>query len=633
MWKDMRKTIVLLMALLLAGCNDEGFIVGGTDPGPGETPTGVSVASLKLLASSPQMGSGGSTPVDIVAIIQDSSNNLVADIPVTFSASSGALQTVQAVTDNAGRAIARLSPGGDPSNRTINVTALAGSLSSTVPVAVTGTSIAVTGENSTTLNDTVTLTVTLRDSDGGPLSNRTVTAVSSQGNSFLVPNPTSSFSGTTNFSGQITVTVRAAVSGDDDITVSADGATASHRIAVSGDEFVMSVPDADATSNATVDINTCSPVVVGWSQGGVAMAGQVISFSTTRGTLYSAGCGVTANSSFTDGSGEATLYVRSNNAGPATLTASVAGGPSTSRSINFVATQAVSINLQASPATIGPNNGSQTAEQLSTITATVRDGDNNLVANKAIRFSIVQDNSGGSLTSATAVTNLQGRASTAYVSSSATTAKDGVVIRAEVEDTPSVNTTAALTVAQSALFVRLGTGNTIEEPNATTYRMPYTVIVTDSNGNAAAGVRLNISVNPSDPNGPHAAYAKGEYNWNGDFWEQDIQGLCVNEDIDMNGILGATEDTNGDAFLTPGNVASVPTSVLTDENGSFQFGITYPQQYANWVHVRLTAGTSVAGTESLAYQDFWLPIAASDLTNDDVPPPGVTSPFGTGACP
>jgi hypothetical protein len=93
------------------------------------------------------------------------------------------------------------------------------------------------------------------------------------------------------------------------------------------------------------------------------------------------------------------------------------------------------------------------------------------------------------------------------------------------------------------------------------------------------------------------------------------------------------EDTNLDGNLTPGNVASVPVNVVTDSNGTFEFGITYAQQFANWVHVRLTATASVDGTESVDFQDFWLPVAASDVNNIQVPPPGVVSPFGQGACP
>jgi hypothetical protein len=163
--------------------------------------------------------------------------------------------------------------------------------------------------------------------------------------------------------------------------------------------------------------------------------------------------------------------------------------------------------------------------------------------------------------------------------------------------------------------------------------MPYTVMVTDANGNAAAGVPLVLSVNPSDPNGPFPAYAKGSYSVSGQQWVQNVDAMCANEDVNLDGILDVGEDANGDGKLTPGNVASVPVDVVTDANGEFEFNITYPQQYASWVHVRLTATATVGGTESLDYQDFWLPAAASDLADINVPPPGQVSPFGIGACP
>lgn len=625
MWVNLRKTTAVLTVLLIAGCggDDNGFTGGeGGDPATGVT---VSATSLTLLASSPQLGSSGSTSAVISAIIKDQRNNLLADVPVSFAASSGELAvTPNAVTDASGRVEVALTPGGDYTNRAITVTASAGSLNDSVTIAVTGTSLSIAGEASATLGDPVTLTITLRDSDNNPIPGRTVEVSSSRGNTL------SASSLTTSSGGQVQVEVTATVAGADTITVTAQGASASHTLNVSGDEFSLLAPDA----NATIEINSCEPVTAEWLQGGSPVIGEALNFSSTRGTLFSdAVCTVPATSAITDGDGEASLWISSANAGPATLSAAAADGPSTARIVNFVATEADSINAQASPSTIGPNDGNQTVQQESTITVTVRDANNNLVSGKLVRFTIVTDNSGGTLSSATATTNLQGRASTTYISSSATTAKDGVIIRAEVDEDPSISSTVALTVARSALFVRLGTGNEIEEPSLTTYRMPYTVMVTDANGNAAAGVPLALSVNPSDPNGLNPAYAKGRYNVVGTAWQQTVDDECQNEDLDLNGILDIGEDSNSDGKLTPGNVAAVPVNVVTDQNGIFEFGITYAQQFANWVHVRLTATASVDGTESLDFQDFWLPVSADDVSNVDVPPPGVISPFGEGACP
>ncbi len=647
MWKDLRKAFIVATALMLAGCNsDNGFDVGqggGAIGGGDDEPLAVVAASLTLLASSPQLGSSGSSNVVITAIVRDANNNLIGDIPVAFSANSGALEVTQNVTGGGGQALALLTTGGDQTNRPITVRAFSGNLEENVSVTVTGTTLSINGEGSAALNDSVALTITLRDSATNPIANRTVSVSSALGNTLSSPTLT------TNANGQVQLTLIVSNPGTDTITVSAQGASATHTVEVSSDEFFITAPALDAV----IPINTCVAVTANWQQAGAPVNGEVVNFSTTRGTLYANDvCNIAVTPAVTNGAGTAGVYVRSNNAGPATLRASVAGGPTTSRVVNFVATTAASLNLQASPSTIGPNNGSEVVPQQSTIIATVRDADNNLVANKVVNFSLVQDNSGGQLLSPTATTNFQGQASTTYVSSSSTTARDGVQIRAEVvEGASTIANTVNLTVAQSPLFIRLGTGNIINDLNDTQYGKPYTAIVTDASGNAAVGVRLNLAVNPVDstlPSNPRA-YAKGRYEWNGDVWfipgylgaplstidPDHNRAECVNEDQNMNGILDLSlgEDNNGDGRLTPGNVASVPTSVTTGPDGTFQFLITYPKQFAQWVQVRLSASTTVDGTESIDVQDFWLPVAAAALTNEDIAPPGATSPFGIGPCP
>lgn len=620
MWNSMGKAVIVLMLLVLAGCNGEnaflndGAGTGGDGGGDGNT----SASNLTLLASSPQLGSSGSAAVTITAIIKDGSNNLLADVPVVFSADSGSLAVTQGTTDDSGQAIASLNPGGDFTNRTITVNATTGSLNGAVNISVTGTGLAISGENSATLGDTAPLIVTLTDSAGRPISFKSMTVSSSLGNTL------SAATLTTNSSGQATVNVTAVNAGTDTITVSAQGATATHTIAISGDQFQMVTPAA----NADVNLGVCQAIQVSWQQNGSPVSAQAVTFSATRGTLYSdAACTVAATSVNTNGSGVATLYVSSSNAGPSTLTASVTGGPTTSRAVNFVATTPATLALQASPTSIGPNDGSQTTQQQSTITAVVRDASNNLVKGKVIRFSIIQDNSGGTLSTATATTDNLGRASTTYVSSAATTAQNGVVIRAAVDENTAINTTVALTVSQSALFVRLGTGNNIEQIGQTQYDKKYTVMVTDAGGNAVPNANIIVSLNPD-------GYAKGIYVDNTDSWGLSYSvGYCPSEDLNENGILDGGEDANGNGQLTPGNVVAVPSSVTTGADGTFEFSVIYAETYANWVRVRLTASTTVAGTESSDTVVFWLPASAADMNNTNNAPPGgnINSPFGISA--
>src|SRR5689334_14577405 len=121
---NMRKTGILsaLIALALTACGGgEDSFVGGTGGG-GQTPA-VTVGSLTLIASSPTVPSDGSTPAQISAFVRDASNKFMKDVPVVFSASSGGLIITQGTTDANGLATATLSSAGDPSKRTITVTA------------------------------------------------------------------------------------------------------------------------------------------------------------------------------------------------------------------------------------------------------------------------------------------------------------------------------------------------------------------------------------------------------------------------------------------------------------------------------------------------------------------------------
>jgi hypothetical protein len=167
--------------------------------------------------------------------------------------------------------------------------------------------------------------------------------------------------------------------------------------------------------------------------------------------------------------------------------------------------------------------------------------------------------------------------------------------------------------------------------------MPFKVIVTDANSNPVADVRVELNLIP-------LRFFKGSYRRQPalpepfDSWVPEISAVCVNEDLltgeiikDRNGILDPGEDLNTSGELEPGNVATVPAVVTTGANGIAEFRIDYPQDHANWVEVELEARTPVAGSESSARTTFILPVLNTDVTNENVTPPGFTSPFGVSA--
>ena len=89
----MRKSAFLLslVATLFVACGsdtgpeDDAFRPPPSGSGGG---TAATVSSLELVTSSPTLASDGATPVEITAFVRNASNQFMADVPVTFSASS-----------------------------------------------------------------------------------------------------------------------------------------------------------------------------------------------------------------------------------------------------------------------------------------------------------------------------------------------------------------------------------------------------------------------------------------------------------------------------------------------------------------------------------------------------------------
>jgi hypothetical protein len=56
--------------------------------------------------------------------------------------------------------------------------------------------------------------------------------------------------------------------------------------------------------------------------------------------------------------------------------------------------------------------------------------------------------------------------------------------------------------------------------------------------------------------------------------------------------------------------------------------MTYGENYALWVGVRITASSSVGGTESSTFMDYLLIGSSEDYSNENIAPAGDVSPFG-----
>lgn len=614
--------VTFIAALALAGCGggDNSSSFASTSSSSGGTPT-PTVGSVTMATSLPQIPSDNSQTATVTAYVRDPSNLYLSGIPVSFKTNSGGLAVTTATTDSSGQATAKLDTGGDRTDRTITVTATAGKQSASIDVAVTGTSLALNGPSALIEGGaagTYTVTLTGPPPASTPLSGATVSVTSSAGNTL------SAASLATGSSGEAAFTLTGINAGSDTLTVTALGVSKTLSVVVSNQSFSITAP----TANALIGLGVIQPVTVVWNTGGVAQSGKNITFSTTRGTFNGSSTATTASAT-TDSTGAAAVTIAAATAGPAIITAS-SGALSAQTQVTFVATVPTDMSLQASPGTV-PVSGQ------STISAIVRDANNNLVEGQTVDFQLT-DVTGGSLSVGSAVTDVQGLATTVYTASNTASAAHGVSITASIPGTAVAPATVTLTVGGQTVFLSLGTGESIyESGDKTQFILPYTVQAVDAAGNAVNGVNITLNVKP-------LFYGKGSWAVTGSVWAQTTSATCANEDVLGNGILNASdasEDINGNGKLDPGNIAAVSPGTVTTAataistgtstvtiNGSAAMTLSYPEDHALWVQVKLTATATVQGTESSTSAVFWLPMLASYVQTTTATIPGVVSPYG-----
>ncbi len=583
---------------------------------------------VTLVTSSPQIASDGTAPATITALVRDSNNNFVSGAPVVFVSTSGGIAPASPTSGTNGTVAAVLTTAGDPTNRAIKVTASVGATTASITVNVVGTTLTLSGPSSLVQASQGTYNVSLADSGKNAIPGATVTLASADGNTL------SAATLTTDSSGHGSFTVTGTKAGTDSISAAALGLSATQSVAVSNQVFAFTSPAA----TSQIPLNLAVPVTVNWASNGGPVVGKTVTFAATRGTL-------SAQSAPTDAQGNATVSIRASSGGPAILSASGTGVTAT-QNVTFIATAPNSMALQASPSTIS-------IKGQSTITAIVRDAQNNLVQGETVAFQLT-DVTGGQLSFATAITDPSGVAQTVYTASGTPSTSNGVSVLATVQGT-AISQTVDLTVGGQTVFLSLGTGNKISEnPTQTQFNMPWVVTAVDSAGHPVNGVTITLTIHSASR--PYYAYYKGTYEVCGSSWVQ-YNGTpgctitapigsttapvpCLNEDLNLTGVYEASEDINNNNRLDPGDVAVTnPGNVVTGtakdssgnplNDGSATFQVDYPEDHALWVQTTLTATATVQGTQSTTTSTFILPILATYLTTTTSSPPGFVSPYGS----
>lgn len=568
---------------VLAGCGS-----GSTATTPASPTAGGN--TITLSSSSPTMASSGGS-VTLTATVLGPTGQIVVGQALAFSKATA--ETVSfgapssAVTDLNGKVTITLNVGPDPTNRTVTITATAGTATKQIPIQIIGSTVTMTPSGTNLPDDgtsPLTLTVTAKDSTGVVVPNALVTLTTSgTGSVSVIPS-----TGTTNASGQVSgIGITGVTAGAPTLTATALGATASIPLTVSASAATFSIDritnGAVVTLNPTAVTLTTAPGDSLEVRVNAPAPATKVRFATTLGIWngvalqtsvlvdVGTGCTVSGNAAL-----KACAILTTSQAGLANIqafqdTPSVPANSDT-LTVSMTATTAASITLQASPSVVAKNVGTTTG--ISTLIATVTDAAGNPVGNAPVAFSIVNPTGGGeSVTPVVAFTATVagnglalGQARASFTAGSLSSSQTGVSVRASVLGSPTVATEAlgpppvnafpsgpdaAIIISGTAASIAFGQATVLQVANnATNYVLAMSVLVADSNGSPApVGTVVNLSTWPiawSTTGISNCAFA-GDTATGGTF---------RNEDVNENLILDTGEDGARIYYATNSNMST-----------------------------------------------------------------------------
>lgn len=619
--------VMVMVSGLLGACGGGGSGTTTTPTTPVAPPP--VAAAISLSASATGVASDNSTSTTITATVVDASNAAVAGVTVAFSADTGFLSTASALSDASGKATVTFSSGtANPASRTATITATASGKSTQIPIRISGATVTVASTASSLVvgGSNATLTVTVKSASGSVLPGQAVSLTASGTGSVTLTPAT----GTTDATGTFTAVVTPGTAGPVTVTVSAVGETRTFAYTVTGAsvafQITAPVTDPSASSIGTlVTISVTAPPPT-----------TSVVFASTLGTWDSTGNSVVTKP-VTAGVVSATLV--STASGVANVQVYDAAQPSVSatRTISFTAAASAAsrITLQASPSVVAPSTGGTTG--VSTLVASVTDASGNPVGGAAVAFSIRNPTGGGeTITPAVALTSnvvtsglALGQAKTTFTAGSLPSGAGGVQIRASVVGTAIATSTspsgsdATIVIGGTAGSIAIGQSTVISDgASSTTYTLPMSVLVADSNGNAVANAVVSLSTWPVAFNvgGNVCGLATGASVGGTYYFNEDANENLIRDASETGARLfypsgGVSSSVPSSSSLTPPNSAAgtLPATVTTGANGVATFSLTYTKSSGGYIVDRVRARTLVQGTETLSEIRFGLPVLLSDL--------------------
>jgi len=600
-------SLAIFILVTVPGC-------GTQDSSGSSSGSSSSVSTLLLSSDVNSILSNGIDEATLTVRALDQNNAAVSGAVISLRASGGVLSDSSVTTNNQGYATFYLESGAITSAEVVTISASSGSTVATETVSVLGTTVTLTANtNSVGLSggSTATLTAYVRDGSGDPIEGVSVSLDSDLG---TINGSSASISLITNSSGMVTAEFAGGtIAGTATITLTGPE-TKTVSILISDAQFKLT-----DTQGGSFNISTTDGIKLTWiDSSGNPVANETVSFEATKGTFDTTGNNFI--DIVTDSLGQASTVFHPTTVGADTIlvkSSASSGNLQDTLALTILAGDPATVTVNVNPSVVSRSSGGVTPE--ATVSATVLDANNRAVQGVEVAFSLIDGPGGGEgIFPAKATTNAAGVATTIFSSGGQISRQEGVTILAKVVVDPSVSDTVSLTIANQPATIVIGETNKIVTLTIgdaeDVYALPFTVLVTDTNGSAIPNQEVSLSVYPT--------YFRTGYYDDNTKSDSLVEGQTfANEDVNRNGILDTGEDTvfvNG--RLDPGGVVAITSAAMTDSNGFAGFNLTYAKSFGNWVDVEITATTNVSGTESTSVLHTTLKVKEGDT-------PFLNSPF------
>ncbi len=391
--------LTAFFAFHIVGCTGESVF----DNGNGDT-SDTTTSSVSVSTSSTSIVADGSSQALITATVKDANDNNVADdTTVTFTTTSGTLDSATATTTNGVATVTLTSPTNVGS---ATITATVGEVSGDTSVSFIAGVV-----------NTISLTATPNNLTADNTSTSTISALVTDVNSNAVADGETITFSVTAGTGTLSALTATTSEGVATVTYTASTTTGTETItaqATNGTSDTVDITLIAATigtiGSVSVNAGSSSIVADGSSQTIITATikdandnnvadGTTVTFTVTAGDIDSVTAGTQSTFTATTTNGVATATLTSpTNVGSTTITAT-AGGVSGNTSVSFIAGAVNTISLTATP-----NNLTADGTSTSTITALVTDANSNVVADdETITFSVTTGT--GTLSALTATTS------------------------------------------------------------------------------------------------------------------------------------------------------------------------------------------------------------------------------------